>query len=265
MNMKKRMILISVLILLFLSACGQNTDNGSAGDDTVIKVGATPDGYPQYFYENEKLEGFSVDMIEAIFAEIGYEVEWVVTDWTGVLASLETGKIDTVANFAQTPEREEKYSFTEPYYYSRAALGVAQDNDTIQSLEDVKGKQVGNVTGSNYQNVLKEQDPNDEIEIINYETPDVIHQDVASGKVDAFVTGREILLAQIKDKGIPLQVVGEAFGEKLVSLPFAKTDENEALIAEINEAVETLKADGTFRDLSMEWFGEDVTISQDEQ
>ena len=57
MNMKKRMILISVLILLFLSACGQSTDNGSAGDDTVIKVGATPDGYPQYFYENEKLEG----------------------------------------------------------------------------------------------------------------------------------------------------------------------------------------------------------------
>ncbi|MBP2076946.1 transporter substrate-binding domain-containing protein [Oceanobacillus polygoni] len=263
--MRKRNWLIVILMLLLLSACGQSATSGTAEDDNVIKIGATPDGYPQYYYENNELEGFSVDMIEAIFAEIGYEVEWVVTDWTGVLASLETGKIDTVANFAQTPEREEKYSFTEAYYYSRAALGVAKDNDTIHSLEDVKGKQVGNVTGSNYQNVLKENDPNDEIEIINYETADVIHQDVASGKVDAFVTGREILLAQIKDKGIPLQVVGEAFGEKLVSLPFAKTEENEALIAEINEAVETLRADGTFQDLSMEWFDEDVTISQDEQ
>ncbi|GGP15300.1 transporter substrate-binding domain-containing protein [Oceanobacillus neutriphilus] len=263
--MKKIVGFIIVVFIIFTSACGQSSGGEAASEkDNIIKIGATPDGYPQYYVEDDEVKGFSADVLEALFHEAGYEVEWVITDWTGVLASLETGKIDTVAGFAQTPEREEKYIFTDPYYYSRAGFGVALDNDTIESLDDLKGKKVGNVTGSNYENVLKEHDPNNEIEITSYETADVIRQDVASGKLDAFVTGRELLLAQIKNRDIPLKVVGDGFGEKLVSLPFADTDENKELILDLNEALENLKEDGVLHDLAIEWFDEDVTVSQEE-
>ena len=79
--------------------------------------------------------------------------------------------------------------------------------------------------------------------------------------MDAFVTGRETLLAQIQDKGIPLRVTEEAFGEKLVALPFAKTEENDQLIEEINGALQEMREDGTLSEISNEWFGEDVTVS----
>lgn len=268
--MRKLHIVFALLLVLLLSACGQDDATGTssqsegAAADNVIKIGATPDGYPQIYMEDDEVKGFGVDVYEAIFDKLGYELEWVITDWTGALASMETGKIDTLGNFAVTPEREEKYNFTDPYYYSRVALGVAENNESIKSLEDAKGKQVANVLGANYENVVKEYDPNDEIEIVNYEAFDVIFQDVASGKVDAMVTGREMLLAQVKDKGIPLKVVEETFGEKLVAFPFEKNEENDKLIADINKTVEELRTDGTLEELSMEWFGEDVTVSSQE-
>lgn len=259
--MKRVYGLFALLMLLALSACG-NEETAGAAADNVITVATTPDGYPQNYMEDGELKGFSVDVYKAIFEDLGYEIEWLTSDWSGALASLETDKADTLLNFAVTPERAEKYNYTNTYYYSRAGLGVAENNTEIESLEDVKGKKVGNVTGSNYGEVLKEQDPDGEIEIVNYEGADVIHQDVANGNVDAYVTGREILLAQVKDKGLPLKVVEEAFGEKEVALPFAKTDENAQLIEEINSTIAKFREDGTLTEISNAWFGEDVTVSQ---
>lgn len=222
--MKKFNVLLVLIFVLVISGCGQSSANEAESDD-VIKIGSTPDGYPQVYSEDGEVKGFSADVYQEVFDRLGYEIEWSLTDWTGALASLETGKVDTLANFAVTPERQEKYNYTNPYYYSRAGLGVAQDNEDINSLEDVQGKRVANVTGSNYGDVLKAEDEGDEIELVNYDTMDVIISDVASGNMDAFVTGRETLLAQIQDKGIPLRVTEEAFGEKLVALPVCQNRE----------------------------------------
>ena len=139
--MKKLSILIVILSVLVLTACGQSGDKaGNAGDEKVIKVGATADGYPQYYKEDGEMKGFNIDVFEAVFKEAGYEVEWYVQEWSGVLAAMETGKIDTIANFAVTPERQEKYNYTDPFYYAATAIGISEENNTIKSLEDLKGK-----------------------------------------------------------------------------------------------------------------------------
>lgn len=257
--MRRFIVLISVLFLSLLLGC--STDGGEEAGKKVIKIGAGPDGYPQYFKEGGELKGFSVDVIQAIFDEMGYEIEWVLTDWNGLLANLESGKVDTVANFAATKERGEKYHFTTPYYNSKTVIATGEKTQNIQSLDDLSGKTIANVLGSNYENVLKENFSDGDYEIVTFESNDVIYTDVGNGKIDGFVSGREILLAQINEKGIPLEVVGEPFGDQPVALPFKKTDENDALISEINNTIEKLRENGVLSELSEKWYGVDLLES----
>src|SRR5699024_4966823 len=95
--MKRISLLLIVIGVLFLAACGQEDtkEAARATDEKVIKVGAVPDGFPVSYKEDDDLKGFSVDIIKEIAKEAGYEVEWVTSDWNGVLANLQSGKVDT--------------------------------------------------------------------------------------------------------------------------------------------------------------------------
>ena len=54
------------------------------------------------------LTGFDVELTELIAEDLGYKVEWVTSDFSGIMGQLGSGKLDTVANaVAITPERQE--------------------------------------------------------------------------------------------------------------------------------------------------------------
>ncbi|MEN5018558.1 amino acid ABC transporter substrate-binding protein [Erwinia sp. Eh17-17] len=256
--MKWKKIVLLGCAAVMLSACDKPSE--SAAEPPVLRVGATPDGYPHYFIQNGKVEGFSAEILQAVAEKIHYRIEWVTSDWVGVLGSLETGKVDTVGNFADTPERRKKYDFSVPYYTSSAALAVSENNTTIHGLSDMKGKTVAAELGSNYAKVLKAFDPQNQIKLVTFEGMDVIVSSVAQGKVDAFVSGQVILLGQIKHKHLPLKVVGEPFGEKLVALPFRKDARGEALRMKVDRALSELRTDGTLKKISEKWFGQDLSI-----
>lgn len=144
------------------------------------------------------------------------------------------------------------------YYHSKATIAVAPANEKIQSVEDIEEKDVGTILGTNFQNVLNEQHPEHGGNIVDYENNEVVYRDVGAGKLDAYIFGREQLLAMINDKGIPLKIAGEPFGSQPVGLPFKDNEKNRALIEEINEVIEQLKNDGTLTQISEEWYGEDM-------
>lgn len=258
---KKGMIFLAVLFLLILAGCGEDAskeENDRSSDEKLIKVGAVPDSFPTSFKEDDELKGFTVDIIKAIFEHMEYDVEWVITDWNGVLANLQTGKVDTATNFAATEERGEEYYFTSPYYNSKAVVATAEEEPKLESLNDLEGKQLASILGTNFENVLEENFPDEQYELITYESNEVVYTDVASGKIDGFIFGREQLMAQINKKDIPLQIVDEPFGDQPVAMPFQKTEENEAFIEEVNQAIEELKANGIFSEISLEYFGIDL-------
>src|SRR5690625_7443710 len=87
-------------------------------------------------------------------------------DWNGVLANLESGKVDSAFNFALTPERAENYNFADPYYNSKAAVATAKDDGNIKSLNDLEGKKLASVMGTNFENVLKEHYPDENYELV---------------------------------------------------------------------------------------------------
>ncbi len=229
----------------------------------TIRVGATVDAYPLWFSSNGEFQGFIVDFFNAVGEKSGYEIEWVIADWTGVVASLGTGRVDTIGSFAKLPERAEIYDYGHSYIFESATIAVPSAGDTsLDTIEKLHGKKVAVEFGTSYVKALQALDPEGKIEIATYEGHDVMLAEAITGRVDALFAGRNLLLAKIKARDLALQVVGAPQSETISALPFARTERGAELLAATNKAIEELRAEGKLAEISIKWFGEDVTASQ---
>ncbi|ERS90826.1 amino acid ABC transporter substrate-binding protein [Halomonas sp.] len=246
-------------LALTAMAAGLMTAGGlTQADEHTIKVGMSGGYFPFTFVEQDKLQGFEVDVMEAVAEEMDSEVEFVTANFSGLFGMLESGRIDTIANqITITEERTAKYVFTEPYVYDGAQVVVREGNEEIQSVEDLKGKTVAVNLGSNYEELLRELPYADEIDIRTYESN--IEQDTALGRVDAFVMDRVSASQVIKEKPLPLALAGQPFSEIRNALPFRDTEEDRALRDRVNAALTSLRESGELAAISEEWFGTDIT------
>lgn len=246
-------------ITLATLAAGLVTAAGLAqANDDTIKVGMSGGYFPFTFVEQDKLQGFEVDVLTAVAEEMGVEVEFVTANFSGLFGMLESGRIDTIANqITITEERTAKYLFTEPYVYDGAQVVIREGNEAIHSVEDLKGKTVAVNLGSNYEQLLNELPYADEIEIRTYESN--IEQDTALGRVDAFVMDRVSASQVIKEKPLPLALAGQPFSEIKNALPFRNSDEDRALRDRVDAALSRLRESGELTAISEEWFGTDIT------
>ena len=154
---------ISVAAGLGLAGCsGSGDPHGSAaaeGGDLLEEIQgrgemvfATEGTWSPWTFhsEDEELTGFDIEVARAIAAELGVEASFAEGEWDGLLAGLDSGRFDTMANgVSVTPEREEQYDFTEPYAYNRIVVITTADSD-IASMEDLDGKHTANTLGSSY-------------------------------------------------------------------------------------------------------------------
>lgn len=235
-------------------------NDAKTSESKILRIGSTGQSYPNGFLQEGKLVGFDVETTEAIAKELGYTVEWTTSEFAGLMAQLEAGRLDTVANAVSiTPARQEKYYFTQPYSYYGSQLVTHIDNTDINTIEDVKGKTVSGVLGSNHINVLKKSFPNNEITIKTYETRDGAMYDLVYKRVDAYVNAKPILLAEIKRNNLPFKLVGDPLVIEEVGYPFARNAQGEKLKAEFDQAINKLRENGTLKANSLKYYGADIT------
>lgn len=258
---KRRLLVVSMVlaVVLVVAACGSNPSK-EVGNN-VIKIG-TSGGYHPFTFMNEegKLDGFEIDVWNEIAKRIDYDIEFNTAAFSGLFGMLDTGKIDTISNqITITDQRKEKYLFPVPYVYSGAQLIVKKGNNGITSLEDLKGKKVGVSLGSNYEQLIREYDRNNEIEVITYEDFIGSLQDVAIGRIDAVVNDKLAGVINIKESGLDLQLAGEPVHPLENSFPFVNNEENRVLIDKVNKAIEEMRVDGSLAEISDKWFEVDIT------
>jgi L-cystine transport system substrate-binding protein len=280
--MKKALALTSVLVLaLAVAGCGNsnnsNSKNSAAAPEggknetaaaapvTKIIVG-TGTKFPKVCFidENGKLTGFDVELLKVIDERLPqYEFELQTMDFSNLLLSLETKKIDLVAHVMEkNPEREEKYLFnSEPYAHWRNRIVVDKTNDSIQSLDDLKGKKalVGATSAQAQilENYNKEHDNAINIVYQNGAANDTVNQ-VTTGRVDATLSADFVL--PVIDPQNKLKAVGKELSSADILYVLRKDDPDEKKLADaIDGVIKELKTDGTLGKLSTEWLGADVT------
>ncbi|MFO6425212.1 amino acid ABC transporter substrate-binding protein [Motilimonas sp. KMU-193] len=245
-----RVLAISLAILSFITSPVFAQD--------TIKVGMSGRYFPFTFVQKDQLQGFEVDIWDEIGKRADLKVEYKTANFSGLFGMLEAGHIDTISNqITMTDERLAKYDFAQAYVVDGAQIVVKKGRDDINTVADLKGKKVAVNLGSNFEQLLRQADPNKEINIITYDAG--FEQDVVLGRTDAFVMDRVSSAQLIKKSGLPLQLAGEPFATIKNAMPFVKSETNQALIERVNQALSSMKQDGTLTQISIKWFDADIT------
>ncbi|SHE46545.1 cystine transport system substrate-binding protein [Seinonella peptonophila] len=255
--------LLSVMILLSVVLTGCSVEKKAEGDllDQIKKRGTiligTEGTYsPFSFHEKKgnKLTGFDVEIAEELAKRIGVKAQFVETPWDGMLSSLQTGKIDIVANqVGVKEERKKKFDFTNPYTISYAEIVVHKDNQTIKGVADIKGKTAGQTSTSNYGKYARDA----KAEVKVYEDMMSAMWDVANKRIDVSINDRLAIAEMMKKEKLPLKVVGEPIEKVEIAFPVEKG--NPKLLAELNRALDEMRKDGTLKEISEKYFGKDIT------
>ena len=210
-----------------------------------------------YHDESDNLVGYDVEVGTLIAEKLGVEPEFVEGEWDGLLAGLDAGRYDIMVNGVDiTEERAEKYDFSEPYAYNRTAVITKGDNDTINTLEDLNGKKTANTISSTYAQLAEQygaevtgvDDLNQTFELLN------------SGRIDATLNAEVTFYDYTKehpDANVKIAVLTQDANE--VAIPLRKGEESAALREAINTAIDELRADGTLKELSEKYFGQDIS------
>ncbi|WP_371931862.1 MULTISPECIES: transporter substrate-binding domain-containing protein [Halomonas] len=213
----------------------------------------TPDG---------ELTGFDIDLGNALCAEVGIQCEWVVQGWDGIIPGLMARKYDAImSSMTINDERREQVLFSDPYFTPPSAWFAPTDlemgNPDVESLE---GLTIGVQRGTLQDNYVTDL-YGDVADVSRYATADDLVLDMDSGRVDIgfldYPVGKSTLLdSEAGDYKVvgeqitePKEYFGDGFG-----IAFRQRDED--LAKAFNEALATLKDNGTYEEIHAKYFAE---------
>ena len=209
-----------------------------------------------YHDENDNLVGYDVEVSRAIAEKLGVEPEYVESDWDSLFAGLDAGRYDLVCNGVEvTEERAKTYDFTTPYGYIHTALAVRKDNEDIKSFEDLAGKTTANSPASTYMELAESYGAT----VQGIDTLEETIQLLTAGRIDATLNADVSFYDYLNvHPDANFKLVAQTEEASHVAIPVLKSDDTSFLDA-LNSAIEALRADGTLKELSEKYFGEDIS------
>ena len=268
----KKLLFVIFGLALLLVACGQGGESGDSADSTNddakgVTAAVENASHPLSFTNNEgELDGYEVKVLEALNKEMpNYDISIESVDSEATQVGLDTGRYQLVGGgLYQTPEREELYLFPEEHTgASTIRIYTRADDESIQSLDDLSDATVHPVTPNggifNLLTRYNEENPDNQIDIQLGESGDYAQrfQALDEGASDAVVMPANLGAEEIINE-LDLNVAPVEEPVEVNATYFMLSPDQEELKAELDEAIQTLKDDGTLSELSEEWYGEDM-------
>ncbi len=206
--------------------------------------------------ESDTLVGYDVEVSRAIAEKLGVEPEYVESDWDSLFAGLDAGRYDLVCNGVEvTEERAKTYDFITPYGYIHTALAVRKDNEDIKSFEDLAGKTTANSLASTYMELAESYGAT----VQGIDTLEETIQLLTAGRIDATLNANVSFYDYLNvHPDADIKLVAQTGGSSHVAIPIVKSEDSSFLDA-LNSAIDELRADGTLKELSEKYFGQDIS------
>lgn len=257
--MKKLLAVLAAVMLLSVSfAVAAGADQLDTIKERGTLIIATEGNWSPWTYHdnNGVLTGFDIEVGSLIAEGLGVQPDYQEVPWESILAGVDQNRFDIACNgVGYTEERAEKFTFSDPYVYTEAVLVVRKDNQDINTLEDLQGKTTSNSPNSTY--AMKAEEMGASVQYVDTlgETMMMLEQ----GRVDATINAKSSVddyLREHPDANIRIALI---FPGEPVCYPVRKGAETETLIAAVNEILAKARENGTLKELSEKYFGQDLT------
>ena len=253
----KKLLTVSILGVAIAAGTAQ------ARDYDHVRFGVDVPYEPmEYRGADGELTGFDIELGNALCDEIGITCEWIEQEWDGIIPGLLSRNYDAImSSMTINEERRQTVRFSDSYITIPGAW-FAPEGSEISDIneESLAGKSIGVQRGTTYDTYATDAYGNTST-INRYSTADDMVLDLEAQRLDVvfleFVVGQATLLES--DHGDyrvvgemvsgPKEVFGEGFG-----IAFRPRDE--ALAERFNEALATLKEDGTYDEIYQRYFAE---------
>jgi L-cystine transport system substrate-binding protein len=259
-------------LLVGLAACGGGSDSpggsseepatgaslSSIQEEGVLTVGTEGTYRPFTFHEGGTgdLTGYDVEVTEAVAEELGVEVRFEETQWDAIFAGLESGRFDMIANQVSiNPDRQESYDFSTPYTVSQGVVVVLEGNDDVSSFEDLEGKTTAQSLTSNWYELAKENGADVEAVEGWAQAVELLRQERVDATINDELTFLDYQNTEGGDTGLEVAATTEESSESAFTFRKGSGD----LVDAVDEALATLREDGTMAEISEKYFGTDVS------
>lgn len=246
MNIKKMAI-----ILLAIFVVGIFSANILAAEKKVLLAGMDPHGVPwAYIDELGKPAGFTVEAIDWIAEEMGFEVKHTPISWDAIISTLVAGQLDFIGSgMTITDERKKVVDFTIPYMQIDQAVCVREDSD-LNMIEALCGKhQVGTQRGCTanmwIEDNLVKKGILDKNKVSLFEGFDLAVESLLNGRIDSAMMDDVMLAASIEGK--PLKIVGTLITGEVYG--YAVRKEDKELMDTLNEGLTRLMKSAKWNEL----------------
>lgn len=193
MKMKKFVsLLLAMLLVASLAACGSKTDDNNGKDNTLV-MGTSADYAPfEFMYKGEdgtmQYGGIDVSVGQYIAENMGKELKVENMAFDYLLPALVKGDFDIVISAMEVDEKRlQSADFSDPYYTDLppAILVKASNAASYKTLADFAGKSVAAQTGTTKLDIVNDQLTGANAVPLQLVT-DMVNE-LVNGKVDAIV------------------------------------------------------------------------------
>ena len=224
---------------------------GTALADTV-RLG-TEGAYPPYNFINDsgEVDGMEREFGDEMCRRAKLDCVWVTNEWDSIIPNLLSGNYDVIiAGMSINEERDKVIDFTQSYIPPSPSSYVALSGASVNINSGVIAAQTatiqaGHVAASN-------------ATLVEFATPEETVAAVKNGEADAVLADKDYLDPIVAESGGQLVEVGQVSLSDGVGLGVRESDGG--LRAKMNDAISSMKADGSLNKMLVKWFGENSPV-----
>lgn len=217
---------------------------------------ATEGVYPPWNFVDESGNpaGYEIDLGNEICKRAALECTFQLNDWDSIIPNLVAGNYDVImAGMSVTDERKASIDFSADYFPPEPSKYMVRAG-TALDFDNLSGVNIG-VQSSTIQAAYVDQNLAAANTVKAFANADQALADLNAGNVDVILADGNYLTEVVAGSGGALELVGPdvSIGGG-VAAGLRKADDE--LEGKINEAIASMKADGTLDAMIIKWFPE---------